>query len=60
MQCKGYINLLVAKSQSLRQYIITTPNKISFTLRDPIKRAAELGVEVPIMATAYELLKSAR
>jgi ketopantoate reductase len=27
---------------------------------DPIKRAAELGVQVPIMTTVYKLLKLAR
>jgi ketopantoate reductase len=39
---------------------VRRPIEFEVTLRDPIKRAAELGVEVPIMTTAYELLKSAR
>jgi ketopantoate reductase len=29
-------------------------------LGDPIKRAAELGIQAPIMTTVYEILKLAR
>jgi len=49
-------NILLDREQGQ----VRRPIEFEVTLRDPIKRAAELGVEVPIMTTAYELLKSAR
>jgi ketopantoate reductase len=36
------------------------PMEFEVILGDPIKRAAELGIQVPIMTTVYKLLKLAR